>query len=851
MKLDLTSFAFGFRIADSAGNPNWATSLGQGAEYKINDEATVNELLKGLVYSSIPLASVQAKIGKGGKVYRGDDPLAAIVLASEFRKVFVNERRVKNCRLILLLTRDTSKSHEGRLRLKYSPHSSLLDSKGKVLYSNGDGLSCIREALGVSDRACWFVYALDVINQDELHLSVGVASSRRTSTYKTTAALHKHWQSLIPKPEKEDGNTWIGDGADKDSQTRGDLQIPSVDNALAVALKLFAQHRSADDWADGYRAVNAGIREYFGKLTAEKVATLDAAGLTELFEGVKDSEGKRTFMPMWGGSPGNGYSHIKGAIEGAADEVRAFLLRIRRDTALVSQFTRKGFARPGGFGKSVVSELLMKFHPDSALLYDSKTRDALKFLGCADFEPKVDFDETEYTRVMGIAAEIKSRMADMGIARTLEDAADARERDTPDYLTVNEFVAWVVGHKDLIKEEIDMGNINNLKRVEEKPTYEEGAKGLEAFGEDEMLKRLAAALKTKPFAILAGHSGTGKSQLVRCLAHMTCNVESLRKEADDTTLPGNYCMVQVKPNWHDSNDLLGYYSDMNGRHYRTTPFVEFICKAYAYPDTPFFVCLDEMNLAPVEHYFAEYLSAIESADIKGDVYVTDPVVTIDSSAGADGKKKRDGAIAMEMMGSQASANAAEWLMAHDLTLPKNLFVVGTVNMDETTQQFSRKVLDRAMTILMDRVDFASMKKPEMPKCMNEEAVKFFLGHSVKTDALTPEQAGLLGNVNEVLKNTSFVVAYRFANEYALYQEAIEQIDPSGKDEAGKAKRALDHMVMMKLLPRIHGERHDVAAIFGNEDGRDGLRKIVGSDGLSGVQMASILGRGGDYLTFWP
>ena len=156
-----------------------------------------------------------------------------------------------------------------------------------------------------------------------------------------------------------------------------------------------------------------------------------------------------------------------------------------------------------------------------------------------------------------------------------------------------------------------------------------------------------------------------------------------------------------------------------------------------------------------------------------------------------------------------------------------------------------------MTILMDRVDFASMKKPEIPKCMSEDAVKFFLGHSVKTDALTPEQAGLLKDVNEVLKNTSFVVAYRFANEYALYQEAIEQIDPSVKDAAGKARRALDHMVMMKLLPRIHGERKDIAAIFGNEDGGDGLRKVVGSDGLSGVQMSAILGRGGDYLTFWP
>ena len=107
----------------------------------------------------------------------------------------------------------------------------------------------------------------------------------------------------------------------------------------------------------------------------------------------------------------------------------------------------------------------------------------------------------------------------------------------------------------------------------------------DAFANDEMLKRLAAALRTKPFAILAGHSGTGKSQLVRRLAYMTCNNETLVKEGEGKTAPGNYCMVQVKPNWHDSTDLLGYYSEMNGRHFVNTPFVEFVCKAYAYPDT--------------------------------------------------------------------------------------------------------------------------------------------------------------------------------------------------------------------------------------------------------------------------
>lgn len=607
-------------------------------------------------------------------------------------------------------------------------------------------------------------------------------------------------------------------------------------DGLVAALRLFQEHRLDDEWIallkqDGY----VGLHVRYEGMNPASLSGMSAAEFDAWCE-----------KEVWSAQ----HFRCRDTLQKLSDVQKRmcaeFIAATKKNVQLVSHYFPTKDKCPEGFGPAVVTELLMKFHPLDYIGYNQLMLEGLNVLHLQNVEFKYD-DALGYQKFLGVATVILDKMVQMKLPRSF----DEDERSKPDFITVNEFLWWCKVNADLIKEEIDMGNINNLKRVEEKPTYEEGAKGLEAFGEDEMLKRLAAALKTKPFAILAGYSGTGKSQLVRRLAHMTCNVESLRKEADDTTLPGNYCMVQVKPNWHDSNDLLGYYSDMNGRHYRTTPFVEFVCKAYAYPDTPFFVCLDEMNLAPVEHYFAEYLSAIESVDIKGDVYVTDPVVTIDSSAGADGKKKRDGAIAMEMMGSQASANAAEWLMAHDLTLPKNLFVVGTVNMDETTQQFSRKVLDRAMTILMDRVDFASMKKPEMPKCMNEEAVKFFLGHSVKTDALTSEQAGLLGNVNEVLKNTSFVVAYRFANEYALYQEAIEQIDPSGKDEAGKAKRALDHMVMMKLLPRIHGERHDVAAIFGNEDGRDGLRKIVGSDGLSGVQMASILGRGGDYLTFWP
>lgn len=112
------------------------------------------------------------------------------------------------------------------------------------------------------------------------------------------------------------------------------------------------------------------------------------------------------------------------------------------------------------------------------------------------------------------------------------------------------------------------------------------------------------AIRTKPFILLAGISGTGKSRIVRELAFMSC--PKLGKLHEDPTTPGNFCMIEVKPNWHDSSELLGYTSGIKNK-YVITPFVKFLVKAMRYPEVPFFVCLDEMNLAPVEQYFAEYL----------------------------------------------------------------------------------------------------------------------------------------------------------------------------------------------------------------------------------------------------
>lgn len=116
-----------------------------------------------------------------------------------------------------------------------------------------------------------------------------------------------------------------------------------------------------------------------------------------------------------------------------------------------------------------------------------------------------------------------------------------------------------------------------------------------------------SALRTKPFVLLAGISGTGKSRIVRKLAQAT-NPKTYAKEEDrwNDNRPDNFELIQVKPNWHNSMDVTGFYSTVS-RKYEFTPFVRFIVKAWQHLDTPYFLCLDEMNLAPVEEYFAEFL----------------------------------------------------------------------------------------------------------------------------------------------------------------------------------------------------------------------------------------------------
>ena len=633
----------------------------------------------------------------------------------------------------------------------------------------------------------------------------------------------------------------------RETQNKGQAEsLPACVNKLDIALKYFAEKRvdkGEDGWFAIGRAVNGRIRDYFAPLTREVLEGFGKAQIEELFLGQKDASGKIKFNPMWSGSNGTGWDHIKNAA--TADVVKA-LVQYKMDVGIASKFLTKGFEpRPNGFGPSVISELLMKFHPESCIKHGQKSHNALTWLGLIDFPWKPQFTTVEYSQVCGVTAKILGKMSAMKLSRQI-NADGSEDNEPPDYLTVNEFLYFVDTNLDSLQEEV----MSKEFKAVSKASFEGKRQLSEAVANDEMLQRLMAALRTKPFVILAGHSGTGKSQLVRRLAYMTCNDNNLLAEKDVNNAPGNYCMVQVKPNWHDSTDLLGYYTEMNGGKYHTTQFVEFICKAYAYPETPFFVCLDEMNLAPVEQYFAEFLSALESYSDK--TKRTDKLITenVPPEAICGATKLNE------------SLNAI--IASKGLTIPRNLFVIGTVNVDETTCQFSRKVLDRAMTLLMTAVSFETMTKindPSEEQCLTPEGINYFLNRPAQM-VLTGGQKEKLAEIQKQVGDSPFAIAYRFANEYALYQFAYQILMSKGlredktpnPDDDDSQKIALDHVVLMKLLPRIHGSRQEVEDLFGGQNENDSQGKGLINTLVSGQSvemMRKILKRSGEYLSFWP
>lgn len=338
------------------------------------------------------------------------------------------------------------------------------------------------------------------------------------------------------------------------------------------------------------------------------------------------------------------------------------------------------------------------------------------------------------------------------------------------------------------------------------------------------------ALRTKPFMLLAGISGTGKSRIVRKLAQATVT-EGLQKAEgykgmdfanDRWTLhsPANFELIQVKPNWHNSMDVIGYLSNIPSPHYVFTPFIEFIVKAWQHPEVPFFLCLDEMNLAPVEEYFAEFLSAIESRSFEGEEYLTDPIIKPFNSFGEDVAKTMVNTLFPNFTAGDtesAITKVIKHFRTKGLTLPKNLIVIGTVNMDETTFSFSRKVLDRAMSVEMNEVNYDSFLTDTTDDDLKAIVKAFEQNDEADLNALLVDRhieareiiddlgddarftIDYLKRINALLEGTPFKLGYRAANEALIYIQASYELGQTDRIAA------LDNFTLMKILSRIEGD----------------------------------------------
>jgi 5-methylcytosine-specific restriction protein B len=312
----------------------------------------------------------------------------------------------------------------------------------------------------------------------------------------------------------------------------------------------------------------------------------------------------------------------------------------------------------------------------------------------------------------------------------------------------------------------------------------------------ETVTRVLAALATKPFCIFTGLAGSGKTKLAEALAMWLC------------ASPAQFRLVAVGADWTNNEQLLGYADALHGNVYRkpANGALDLLLAARDQPTLPHFLILDEMNLSHVERYFADVLSAIESANaaIALHAHSAPLPAALPESSGSSGE------------------------VPPSIKLPRNVFIIGTVNVDETTYTFSPKVLDRANVI-----EFRATKS-QLSAFLDDPA-RLRLGELVaegcgKGSAFGPalvaqaaddaDIAGLedadadalksaLLEAFELLAAVGAEFGFRSAHEmvrFVLLHKAL-----SGAQ--WQLAQALDAQVLQKLLPRLHGSARKLEPVL--------------------------------------
>ena len=304
------------------------------------------------------------------------------------------------------------------------------------------------------------------------------------------------------------------------------------------------------------------------------------------------------------------------------------------------------------------------------------------------------------------------------------------------------------------------------------------------FFSREILTRYFLSLKTKPFVILTGISGTGKTKIAQIFAEYMCqglNPEEMAKRI---------AFVPVRPDWMDNKGLLGYYNLLDEK-YHATPVLHILIEAKAHQDKPYFIILDEMNLSKVEQYFSDFLSIMESRTTGN---LSGEPLCLHSATKAETPDGR--------------------VIPQRIMIPPNVYFTGTVNVDESTYMFSPKVLDRANVIEFNEVDLANYEKgiASAGGCiLKEQDVREKLlpaagetpfcnkADYTRAQAMDSDTGAHLSEILEILKPHHLHFGYRVVNEISRF---ILHADDMLQDF--KLEETLDIQILQKILPKFHG-----------------------------------------------
>jgi len=361
-------------------------------------------------------------------------------------------------------------------------------------------------------------------------------------------------------------------------------------------------------------------------------------------------------------------------------------------------------------------------------------------------------------------------------------------------ITYNKYYNKSLPFMELLEFDTEVDLINELFKAKE---INDSLNKSGLFLSQDLIIRFTSSLLTKPFVILTGLSGSGKTKLAQAFAMWISESET------------QYKIVPVGADWTNREPLLGYPNALQEKAYvrPDSGVLDLIIEAKEHSEKPYFLILDEMNLSHVERYFADFLSTMESGE---------EVLLHAGDEGWDGVPAK-------------------------ICLPKNLFIVGTVNIDETTYMFSPKVLDRANVIefRVTEAEMAEYLKNSKPLKMDElKGQGAAMGTGFLELALDKELASEKGvQVADVLlkfftelKKAGAEFGYRSASEIKRFAAVVEKTAPEWTTEA-----ITDAAIMQKLLPKLHGSRRKLEPV---------LKTLIGLCTVEGTKPE-------DYITYNP